>query len=743
MYALCMVLLVLAWGCGSTYKEPPVERTNPRGVPVGIYGVPEAVPECAHLVPHELRSEVIKLDPQLLTTGWDSFRVVIFGDTLDLVRENRSVWLLQNASFTGRVVGDPHSYWLMVNLAGEIHAEISYRGQLFRGYPCHDKYVISEVSYVMDPEREDDIYELPVDSYGGICYGHVETGVIDVLVLHSAAAEADLGGREALRAETMMAVAITNEAFRRSELPYQLRIAFDKIFLPNWDLPTQGRELLDVVSHDTVVQTLRNVHAADVVFFVHPIEDVYGIAQMMQSLSVPNSEEAYAVVHPRHMFQSLTLAHEMGHLLGLTHDYGFAGPPPVTPSGYPVVFTEDSTQYRSVMSRNAEAKRIPLFSHLDPGPGQVYRDSTGEIEHEEDAVSVIQRSFSLVSSYRCRNSALQDVWFKRHAEDRGEEPSLVAYDALTNPADIWNRRERDAGLLFWGAYQMPQPGGSNYLYVKFRNDREVPQRGVLKAYVAPATIDVVWPTGWMLFFCSDSLYLLPHRDHLEEIRWTPPESFASYSILVRWISAGDTMAHRESLSTMQNVKNNNNIAIKNLQIVDLFPESQYSDLQYGRSGQNSVDRNAEQQCSDSGCISPAVIPVRFQPKTGTQIRVRLQRAYETGQTFLEDGGRLYYAMKKAMPASGEKCASPPCSTKEKRKDDAAKVTNGGTYRVPESLRKESQVVFELELVPPNQWQSAVYPLQIDEINDADEIVGTYTVEIRTHEPVADTNPPND
>ena len=61
----------------------------------------------------------------------------------------------------------------------------------------------------------------------------------------------------------------------------------------------------------------------------------------------------------------------------------------------------------------------------------------------------------------------------------------------------------------------------------------------------------------------------PNSTRIAEVPWNPTES-GDYSLVARWESASDVM-NRETADIDQNVRNNNNIVRRNVNIVTLGP----------------------------------------------------------------------------------------------------------------------------------------------------------------------------
>ena len=141
---------------------------------------------------------------------------------------------------------------------------------------------------------------------------------IDLLVLWTPAARRLVGGLRRMQAWVDLAVAVANDAYATggvaqrlrlvgaAEIDYEDSTADDIARLP---LPDDG--FLDEM------QEIRDAAAADIVSLIVKFE-VGGIAALMAELSPNFADLAYNMVDVR--ARETTLAHELGHTMGLQHD---------------------------------------------------------------------------------------------------------------------------------------------------------------------------------------------------------------------------------------------------------------------------------------------------------------------------------------------------------------------------------------------------------------------------------------
>ena len=188
-----------------------------------------------------------------------------------------------------------------------------------------------------------------------------------------------------------------------------------------------------------------------------------------------------------------------------------------------------------------------------------------------------------------------DLFIKDHGEDIAQEPNIHT-NIFWNSPDIWVRNQQDG--VTNQVHQNPEydPVNPNYIYVKIRNKSCGTSSGndILKVYWSKATIGYSWPYHWdgswvvngipmggeLAIAIPNIPAVLPNGEAIVEIPWMVPDpddyiGISSnpwhFSLLARIESTEDPMAYTEGYYTSVNVRNNNNIAWKNVNVVDLIP----------------------------------------------------------------------------------------------------------------------------------------------------------------------------
>lgn len=189
-----------------------------------------------------------------------------------------------------------------------------------------------------------------------------------------------------------------------------------------------------------------------------------------------------------------------------------------------------------------------------------------------------------------------DLYTKDQPNDWGGEPS-----ANTGPMwvsdDIWVRNQNDGFVN--QVHENPEyninPALFNYVYVRVRNKSCVPSLGTeqLKLYWAKAASALSWQSYWDgTQFCNGgpsmgdiiSIQTIPvippGGDIILEFPWHSPfpDDYNNcnpepwhFCLLSRIVAANDPMTFVEVPSVYDNAKNNNNIAWKNVTVVNYLP----------------------------------------------------------------------------------------------------------------------------------------------------------------------------
>ncbi len=207
-----------------------------------------------------------------------------------------------------------------------------------------------------------------------------------------------------------------------------------------------------------------------------------------------------------------------------------------------------------------------------------------------------EMGYGLVNAYAAVQMAQQmysaslDLYVKDTSADIGTQPNNIS-PYMWASEDIWVRNYADNGLV----HQNPDysPTNPNYIYVRVRNKSCVASLGTekLKLYWAKAGTSLSWPLNWNgTLFQSGVLMgaptgtlnipvLQPGQEVILQFAWNVPNPSNYFPInsdpwhfclLARVEATNDPMAIAETTDLNMNVKNNNNIAWKNVTVVDIL-----------------------------------------------------------------------------------------------------------------------------------------------------------------------------
>lgn len=237
-------------------------------------------------------------------------------------------------------------------------------------------------------------------------------------------------------------------------------------------------------------------------------------------------------------------------------------------------------QVRNIIERTARKVNKDTLYIYNPTSGRPNGDWNDEM------------GYGLVNAYEAvKDANRMDLYISNSYNDTGIEPDLTSNIIYDSP-DIWIRNNDDNGTVPQnGEYHPTNP---NYVYVKVRN------RGVitstandsLELYWAKAGTALEWDDYWDGTYKIGNLpmggkirkqaipILQPEEETIVKFEWNVPRpedyqhidwEFWHFCLLARIVSNDDPMSVIEINDLNQNVKNNNNLAWKNLAIFDMEP----------------------------------------------------------------------------------------------------------------------------------------------------------------------------
>lgn len=196
--------------------------------------------------------------------------------------------------------------------------------------------------------------------------------LINVLILYTPAAAAAAGGTTAMNTLIANAVAIANTAYGNSAVTQRLRLAGSSqvSYTESGNNQTDLTNLTNGAGAFSGVAALRDSTRADLVSLMTntPGSAFCGVAWLMSSISTSFAPNGFSVVEQSCAVGNLTFPHELGHNMGLRHDwYMDAG---VTPASYAHGYVNSAARWRTIMAYNDRCAaqgfnctRLPLWSN--------------------------------------------------------------------------------------------------------------------------------------------------------------------------------------------------------------------------------------------------------------------------------------------------------------------------------------------------------------------------------------------
>jgi photosystem II stability/assembly factor-like uncharacterized protein len=181
---------------------------------------------------------------------------------------------------------------------------------------------------------------------------------------------------------------------------------------------------------------------------------------------------------------------------------------------------------------------------------------------------------------------------KDSSKDLGNEPNTDSGSDLSSSPDIWVRNTPDHRFTsppvpprYSREHRHENPEYSPiafntpWLYAKVRNWGNQPVSGRVRFYWGDASTALDWPNNWTEIVPANVASvtvsgLLPQGTWVVSLQWTdipkPPPQGGPYSLLARFESTADPITGENPGPIQANVAKSNNIAWKNVTVVDLL-----------------------------------------------------------------------------------------------------------------------------------------------------------------------------
>jgi hypothetical protein len=556
------------------------------------------IPPPPGYTPHRgtVDTSFVNLDASQLQPSGDSLLTVVLpnGTTVTLHRSSietvdstRYVWI-------GRVAGDPMSRVTITLVRNSAVGTISTgTGRSYRLRTLGTgAAVIEEVDASLFPDEADpDSASTGGTPGGGACDGD-DPSPIDVLVVYTPGAQSWIGTSDLVEGAILQAVSETNQSYQASDVTQRLNLVHIEpvSYTEDGDITIDRNRLQDPTDGimDSV-HDLRNQYGADIVVLLTFDTSLCGLTWVMTNVSTAWEKWAFAVVSIDCATDPVfSFGHELGHVMGARHDW-----PSDPTSGSPYLFNHGHLQptptpssvhpWRSIMAKDgscANCDRLPMWSNpaISYPSGLPGADPTGVLggSQPEDDHLVLNLTASTVANFRCSVAQRRpDPWMRDTWVDTGAEPDPAqAALAMWKSPSIWVRNAPDPTHAHAFEHENPIANQTNDAYVKIRNGATAGATGTLEIYTSPASTGLSWPTDWTPAVGSQTVtFSAPYESRIVEFAWTPTQE-GHVCMLARWLSASDPMTHPEGPDIEVNVRNNNNLVWRNLNILDGSLETQ-------------------------------------------------------------------------------------------------------------------------------------------------------------------------
>lgn len=546
--------------------------------------------------PTVIRSQNVYVNLELLrSAGKRPFYVPLFDGEMqeieivetERIQERGEAWY-------GRIPGQPLSAVTLVALDNIVMGNIRLEdGRMFQiRHLSHGVHSLSEVDLSKFPREAEPIHpkatrgrggrNLPaLGKAGGLnkCTSDPASD-IDVMVVYTGTARAAAGGTDNMVALVYLSAAETNQSYFNSSINQRVRLVHieEVSYTETGNITTDLTQLRDA---DTVIDnvlTLRNTYGADNVVMITNNGGGYcGLAYFMNPVSPTFEANAFAVVARTCAAANLSFPHELGHNMSADHDCANATStgPYTYNRGYVELTPSAGSPWRTVMSYNDPlnpSTRIPWWSNPSvnyPIGGDPMGGPCPTPPYSTNNAQVLNNTAATVANFRCTSPGVGNVWMKDTWNDTGAEPDpLTASQDMWQSPYIWVRNTQDTNLVHQHQHENPEAGQVNWAYAKLHNGGSSAASGTLEFYVTNASTTLTWGS-WTLVDSVTVTGMPAHSSKIVEGSWTPPLP-GHYCMVARWVSMADPMTYTETTDINYNVRQNNNIIWRNLNIVDFF-----------------------------------------------------------------------------------------------------------------------------------------------------------------------------
>jgi hypothetical protein len=541
--------------------------------------------------PTVFRSQNVIVDLDVLRTAGKKLSLPLFDGEVQEVDITRTERIQERGeAWHGRIAGQPLSSVTLVALERIVVGDIRLNdGRQFElRYLSGGIHSLREIDATKFPREAQPVQVQPAKGSDLLFAGMAgtnkcltdDTSNIDVMVVYTAAARVAAGGTDSMVALVYLSVALTNQSYVNSNINQRARLVYvtEVTYTETGNINTDLNRLTNPADGfiDNVLP-LRNTYGADhTVMITENGGGFCGLAWFMNPVSPTFETNAYAVVARACAAANLSFPHELGHNMSADHDCANASStgPYNYNRGWVELTPSAGSPWRTLMSYQSSppSTRIPWWSNpLVNYP--IGLDSMGGScptpPYSANNALVLNNTAATTSNFRCTSPGTGNVWMKDTWEDTGAEPDpLTAGQDMWRSPYIWVRNTQDTDLVHQHEHENPEAGQPNWAYVKLHNGGSSAATGTVEIYVTNASTTLTWGL-WTLVDTVTVTGMPAHSSKVVEGSWTPLVS-GHHCMVARWVSTADPMTFTETTDINYNTRQNNNIAWRNMNIVDFF-----------------------------------------------------------------------------------------------------------------------------------------------------------------------------
>ena len=578
MFFLMLLIVATLNSCQSLQESKLFTKTNKKGT------------STAEKDTSFIRGINVMAQLDLLVSNKDSFTVPLPDGKEIIIVKQRMEGERQSLAWYGDVLNAKTSFVLFSVRGNAMNGRIELDNKRYRIiYIGNGVHQIAEIDVSKLDESDDDgvqtKYKEISDSETDGCPDPPSD--IDVMVVYTQSAETGAGGTDGMESLIYECMYLTNLTYENSNINQRLRLVhFEKISYTetansNTDL-TRLKAPADGFMDN--VHTLRNTYGADIVLLMVETTESgnCGRANIMDPVNSGYESSAFGVVKRECAADNLSFTHELGHTMGARHhDDATTTPYPYAHGHFNNSPSDGSGMgWETIMSKRSDCDRKKYFSNPDiqySPTGSLTTDPMGT-SALADNQSVLNNTASIAANLRCSSPSINNVWMKDTWEDTGLEPDpATATQSMYISPYIWIKNVQDPTFLYQHEHNNPEYGQTNWIYVKMHNGNAASQTGNLELYIADASLSLTWQSSWTLL-SSIPVTLKGSSSKIVEQVWNsvpnPASGSSHYCMIARWVSATDPMHTIEGSDINFNVRENNNIIWRNLNIIDVTGDSE-------------------------------------------------------------------------------------------------------------------------------------------------------------------------